>query len=328
MRWLKAVFAVFGLASLTVILSRYGFARLVNDFSMAGWRLFPLILTAIPVLACFSIAWYFSTDQRAFHKRESRIFLQLYFFKMTAISIAWNNLSPFVKVLGEPLKVMLLEKKMSRRAAIRSVVIYNLVHLIGTVAAFLIAVVLIPILYPVSPELRLGCHVLVIVFLIMTVGLYYLPHMAHRLLKKKIFRKIRAVSYWLRWSFFKIKTYFRTHKIPVSLGVLFEILGRFAEGFTFYYAFHILERPISALSAGFLDIGRALLDNALFFIPYQVGSREFGVNFLMRDVFRLDASGAVTAALFYRLVEISWIGIGYGLWIFSSRSKRSAKADM
>jgi hypothetical protein len=39
----------------------------------------------------------------------------------------------------------------------------------------------------------------------------------------------------------------------------------------------------------------------------------------------LGRANAVSAAVFYRLVEILWMGLGYIFWIIEGRSFRSSK---
>ena len=105
---------------------------------------------------------------------------------------------------------------------------------------------------------------------------------------------------------------------------LFEIAARFIEGATFYVAFRSLAQPVPALECGLLDVGRALVDNLFFFIPYQVGSREGGMLLLATGALAIPGRATVSAAVFYRLVEIFWTGIGYLLWIQDENAKRSS----
>lgn len=322
MTWLKALFSFLGFASLFYILQSYGFGNLSRDFTSIGWQIFPLSLTFIPTLLCYALAWLSVTEISSEQTQKS---LLLPFFRMTVISIAWNNLSPFVKVLGEPVKAVLLEKYISRKRAIKSVVIYNIVHLIGTVGAFLLAALLIPFLFPVTENIRWICFTLVGICLLLTLFLFTAPRWAHGALKKRRFQRLRKVSLHLRWSFHKIQFFYRNHRAALLFSVTLEIFARFVEGITFYYAYRILQQPISALSAAFLDVGRALADNVFFFIPYQVGSREWSVGFITESVLGISATGFVTAALLYRLVEIFWMILGYILWTSAGKSAKSLK---
>ena len=323
MKFFKALFTAFGCISLFILLHNYGFATLEHDLALVGWHIFPLALTFVPTLFCYSLAWFFITDRKQSSLTNAPLFIRFFFMMIT--SIAWNNLSPFIKILGEPIKAVMLTKHIERKSAIKSVVIYNIVHLIGTVGAFLLAALLIPFLFSVNHDVKVICFILVGVCILLASLLLTLPKFAHSLLKKKSFRKLRSMSLSLRWSFHKINVFYGTHQLALLAAILLEVTARFLEGFTFYYAFILLGEPISALSAAFLDLGRALADNVFFFIPYQVGSREIGVRFLLEKVLAVPAKGAVTVALLYRLVEIFWMIFGYILWTKEGSSAKSLK---
>lgn len=322
MTWLKAFFSIFGFASLFYILGEYGWANLLQDFTLINWHIIPLALTFIPTLFCYSIAWLLVTE---IPDEREKITLTGKFFSFTVISIAWNNLSPFLKVLGEPVKVILLNKKLTPRAATKSVVIYNIVHLIGTVSAFLLTALFIPLFFSVTNEIKWGLFLFIIITLFILLILFFFPAFARRTLKKKIFLRIRSLSLWLRWSFHKIQLFYRNQKQALLFAIFLEISARFLEGITFYYAFFLLNEPISITSAAFLDVGRALIDNLFFFIPYQVGSREWGVTFLLHNILQVPAKSIITAALLYRLVEILWMFFGYMLWIKEGSSAKSVR---
>ena len=321
--FLKIIFSLVGVCSLYFVLRSYGFSRLLSDIHSAGWWIVPVAFTFIPTLFCYSAAWQLCTESNK-PIRGNLFQRQLFFFRTTVISIAWNNLSPFLKILGEPIKAMLLEKHIGRRDALRSVVLYNVVHLIGTVSAFLIAAILIPLIYPVAEAMRFGCFFLVAIFCALAALLYFLPWLPIKRVQRNRWKGLRGASYWLRWSLQKMRGFYRAHSLALFAAIGFEVLSRFLEGITFFTAFRAIGAPITAGTAAFLDIGRALLDNAFFFIPYQVGSREFGVGFLMKNVFQIPMAGYVTATLFYRMVEIFWMVIGYILWIKPSSSPKSS----
>ncbi len=318
MSWLRWLFGALGFGSLAWIVHNYGLDRLTQELLRSGWYLVPLVLTFVPTLFCYSLAWQLVTGAEA--SRPGHI---LRFFRFTAISIAWNNLSPFVKVLGEPVKVTLLEEITDRKNAIRSVVIYNIVHLIGTLGAFVVAALLIPFVYPVTDTVRLSCWLSVAVFTGIAGLLFWLPRLAHGFLRCRELRSLRHAALWVRWSLHKINVFFANRGATLVAAVSLEIAARFVEGLTFWVAFQIIQEPLSLVDSSFLEVGRALTDNAFFFVPYQVGSRELGISFFLQEVLGSHAGGFVAAAFLYRLVEIAWMAIGYMLWITRRKSAKS-----
>ncbi len=312
----KWLFSLLGLISFFFILNSYGFARIADDVKNLGWWIFPLVASFIPVVSCYSLAWLIVTPGEKLSALPR-------FFRFTSISVGWNNLSPFVKVLGEPVRVLLLEKNIGRKRALASVVLYNLVHMFGTLIAFMSGAAALLIIYPVPPAFRAGFYTLLFVGATIFALLYAAPKLIRRRSggrRKKTW--IRKFSFWLLWSSAKVRLFSQLHPFRFWAAVLVEALARFVEGATFYVAFYALGDSITISQAAILDVGRALMDNLFFFIPYQVGSREAGILLLTDQVMQTGMKMAVTSALLYRLVEVLWMGIGYFLWIQSDNSQR------
>ena len=108
----------------------------------------------------------------------------------------------------------------------------------------------------------------------------------------------------------------------VLFSLSFDICARFLEGLTFYFGFILIKHPVGLLSSSLLDIGRTMGDTIFFFIPYQIGAREAGIRFYMEKILMIQSTGFVTVVMFYRLVELIWVIVGYILWLTSSKSLR------
>lgn len=311
----KIFFTALGLFSFGFILNGYGFARLAHDLAGLGWWSVPLALSWAPVVLCFALAWLLVTPELTFRH------LPL-LFRLTVISVAWNNLSPFVKVLGEPVRVVMLRRWMDSKAATRSTVLFNIVHTLGTLLAFFFGALLILLLFPVAPAIHQGFLALLVITPLLTAGLFFLPHLVRGRGRSAHRNKLVVAGFWLRWGFSKIRMFSRRYPARFWGAVLLEVAARFVEGLTFYVAFLALGEPASALVSALLDVGRALVDNVFFFIPYQVGSREGGIVLLAEHALHVSKEAAVAGAVMYRLVEILWMGIGYFLWIAETRARR------
>jgi hypothetical protein len=109
----------------------------------------------------------------------------------------------------------------------------------------------------------------------------------------------------------------------LSLALLSEVAGRSIEGLIFFVAYKSLTQPISLYDAASIDLGRTFIDNATFFVPFQIGSREAGLSLLTEQIIGAGSEKILAATLLYRLVEILWIFAGYGLWIIFSNSSKS-----
>jgi hypothetical protein len=309
----KALFSALGFGSFLFILSGYGFPRLAADIMSLGWWSVPLALSFLPTVFCYALAWLLITPELSLSHLWA-------LHRLTVISVAWNNLSPFVKILGEPVRLILLGQWLDPKAAARSMVLYNIVHVLGTLFSFFLGALALLLFFPVSEGIHKAFVSLLFIAPLLAFGLYFLPHLAKRFGGRTAKRnRIVLAGFWLRWGFSKIRMFSRRYPMRFWAAVGLEVVARFVEGATFYVAFLALHHPVSALVCGLLDVGRALMDNIFFFIPYQVGSREGGILMLAEHAVKIGS-----AAVFYRLVEILWMGIGYLLWINEERVRKSS----
>ncbi|MBF0206736.1 MAG: flippase-like domain-containing protein [Oligoflexia bacterium] len=290
----KVLFVSLGGIALFFLLKDYGGEQLLNDLKSIHSWIFLLLLTFVPTLCAYAAAWWLVTDSQ-FSLRQLPLF-----FRLTVISIAWNNLTPFLKVAGEPLKGLMLAKQLQikdrERVAWESTIVYNYVHLLGTVMAIFVAAVAVLYLisFPLTSTMKLLVMVVALVTLVMIALGLALPY--SRFLKKL------PLNFFCR------------HPYRVTIAILLEVMARFVEGLTFYLAFLILKNPLPFLDASLLEVGRTLIDNIFFFVPYQVGSREQGIFFFLTEILGRDSKGYLGAAMIYRLVEVIWVGIGYLLF--------------
>jgi hypothetical protein len=243
---------------------------------------------------------------------------------MSAASIAWNNLTPFLKVGGEPAKVFMLSPLVGQDRALRSVIIYNMIHLLGTLTAFVIAAMLIPLVFDLPSIQRSLCFTVAGIGVLGLMLMLKLPSVggSRTSAAEESGRMARAIQ-WLRQSLAEVASFYRDFTLRTFVAALLETAARFFEGLTFFVAFLFLKKPIALGVAALLDVGRTLLDTVFFFVPFQLGSREGSVLFLMQNLFGIPSDGYLTAVLMYRLVEIIWIAFGYSFWIQMGGSVRS-----
>ncbi|MEI8346447.1 MAG: lysylphosphatidylglycerol synthase domain-containing protein [Pseudomonadota bacterium] len=333
----KFIFTLLGVAALGYLVYQYGPGSLVRDLRTAGWFSLVLVLTFIPTLICYAWAWLLCSDlpgpggKALVNGKRTLIFT-----KMMAISIAWNNLTPFLKVGGEPAKVLMLKKYLGFSKALESTIIYNLIHALATLGSFILAASLLLLFYPLNPGIRFLAIIIILAGIAIGFFALFLPYLWHKwMIKTSLSLPITHKNGWRKFNWIRRtligliwtvrKTFFYYKKHPYRLGVAFglEIFARFIEGLTFYCAFYLLNHPISLVASALLDVGRTLVDTLFFFIPYQVGSREQGVLFFLENILGYSSAGYLTATFLYRFVEIVWVVIGYAFWTRSKRATTS-----
>jgi hypothetical protein len=322
---ISLLLSLFGLASIYRIGHSYGIKNILLEFSTSKYYLIVLILTFIPTLLCYSFSWLLITDHTKMKTSGGKFEKIRIFFKITVISVAWNNLTPFMKVGGEPLKYLMLKKYLSPPLAFSSTINYNVVHLISTLVCFVLASFIILLFYP--PVLKIKVFLILIILLILmflTFGIFKVNQKVDFIKRKYHFKWLRVgmlnliiLRRRLRLCLLKSPTNFF-----LSIGV--DTFARFIEGITFYSAFKIIHKPLSFLSSTVLEIGRTFVDAIFFFIPYQVGSREKGIQVLMDDLLHVPSRGFLTVSLLYRFVEFTWVIVGYAIW---GKLRTSVKED-
>ncbi len=201
----KALLGVLGLASFVYILHGYGFSRLADDLSHLGWWTLPLAFSFIPTVCCYAFAWLLITPEL-----PPASFGWL--CRLTVTSVAWNNLSPFVKVLGEPIRIRLLRTRLDGKSAARSAVLYNIVHMLGTLLSFFVGSLAILVFFSPSPGIRGALFSFLVISPLLTAALYALPPLAPRLIGRSAHRnRFGVIGCWVRWGFSKIRILSRRH---------------------------------------------------------------------------------------------------------------------
>ncbi len=339
MNWKRVgqiVLGVVGLTSLIWILKTYGVREIAGEFQKLGPWTAVLILSFLPTVVCYSAAWILVTE---FPQRPGRVTLQRLWLlsRIMVTSISWNNLTPFLKVGGEPFKWMALRKHLDSDRALESVVVYNLAHLLGTLLAFFVCALVLIVCFPAASSFEPWLWLVVLGSVLSAALIWFLPGIiVRRVLRHRSrsrsrsqprsrLRKYGLKFAWqfrrsVRWGGRNVSGYTR-----LGFAVVIEAIARWAEGLTFYVAFLAMGLSISLFESGTLDVARTIVDTGTFFVPYQLGTRESGVSFVLEHVLGRGVSGALTAVLAYRGVEIIWLLIGLAISFTASRGARESK---
>jgi hypothetical protein len=322
----KLIFSLIGLISFFFILKKYGLKNTFTELKQPAPLLLLLIFTFIPTLVCYSVSWMLATDHEKMKGNMTLLKKISLFTLYSSISIAWNNLTPFLKVGGEPLKYFMLSRHLPERDAIASTVSYNLIHLLATGISFILTSLILLLFFKLSNAVYI--FVASMTFFIVTI-VYCIYKMIRANIffraKKKHYRLLRKLSIGVRLSLKRLMKFLDEKRGIFFLSLFFDTIARFFEGLTFYYAFKLMKNPVLLISSALLDTGRTFLDTLFFFIPFQIGTREEGVHFFMEKILSISSQGFLSAVLLYRFVEIAWVFIGYCLWVISKRSFRDSR---
>lgn len=317
--FLRLLFVAIGFISLVKMIKHYGLHNLTREIEQTRFLLFILVLTFIPTLTCYSLSWLLATDHKQMDNVSSlkKMFL---FIKFTIISVAWNNLTPFIKVGGEPLKYFMLLKYLPGKTALSSTINYNIIHFMATILSFFITALTIMIFYQMSDAVHYSLIGITLIFAL----IFYMGYWLNRadFFKKNLHRWVKKALVVCKTILRQLVRFYQENPKRFYLSLTLDTSARFFEGLTFYTGFLIIKYPIKFLSSVLLDVGRTFIDTVFFFIPYQLGSREQGVHFFMEKILMINSSGFLTAVFLYRFVEIFWIFMGYLFWASSNNSSK------
>jgi hypothetical protein len=328
-RRIQLVFFALGLAFFAWLVARIGPRVILDELARTGWVFIPIVLVWGIVYVSNTIAWLAITDDAE---------APLPFWRAYAISVASfsiNYITPMISLGGEPFKVAASARWLGTRTAASSVVAFRIVHTLGQ---FIFWLLTLPIAYALLPR-TMAVRVLLGVA---SVGLLAGTALLAALLRASAIEPvivgiaIRATGIPLvgrlaravvghRASLTTIDSallrlaHERVGALALALGA--EVCGRFIAMLEYLFIARSIgveiDYPTAVLIGGFSQ----LVLNLLFFIPFEMGSKEGGLYLIFR-LLGLAPSLGVFTAIVSRLRELAWIAIGLMLiWLSGVRPR-------
>jgi uncharacterized protein (TIRG00374 family) len=328
-RKLQLALFVVGSAVFGYLVARIGPGALVADAVRTGWMFVPIVLLFGVVYLCNAAAWWLIMADEPSRPPFWRA------CTITASAFALNFLTPMVNVGGEPFKIAAVAPWLGVRRAAGSVVLYQMLHTFGLLLSFLTAVLLGALLLPRSPlmlaTLALAFAVLLALTLLLLTGhrrgvleqalnlLYRMP------LLGRVARRLEPRRATLALMDEQITAFYHRDPRRFAQALALEYLSRCV-----YMAEYLLIALSVGLHIGYLKaylIGglTQLVQNVVFFVPFEVGSKE-GTLYLLFQLLGLDPALGVYTAIVTRLRDIVWIGAGVGLVWLAGRSRAEGAA--
>jgi uncharacterized protein (TIRG00374 family) len=323
-RRLQLVLFLVGSAVFGYLVARIGPGKLLADATQTGWMFLPILLLYGSVYLCNAGAWWLTLAGEPNRPPFWRT------WAITVSGFSLNFLTPMVNVGGEPFKIAAIAPWVGMRRAAGSVVLYQMLHMFGTLLSYLTAVLLGVVFLPRTPAvlvtLAAAGGVLVALALLLLTGhqrgvLEQALNVLHRIpLLDRLARRMEPKRATLALMDEQITQFY--HRDP----------RRFVRALALEYLSRCLfmgEYLLIALSVG-LHVGylRAyvmggltqLVQNIIFFVPFEVGVKE-GALYLLFQLLGLDPTLGVYTAIVSRLRDIAWIGVGVGLvWVAGRRT--------
>lgn len=312
-RKLQAGLFVLGAAVFAYLVAQTGVGRLADDAARTGWLIVPIVCLFALVYACSARAWQLTMKTDPAKPSWWRTYAIL------VSSGALNVLTPLVNLGGEPYRIAAVTPWIGKRRAAGSVILHRMLHTLGYVMVWLTALGLAFVLLPpaAAPRLLLAVTGAVLLALIALLFFGHRRGVLERVLdwmqRVPLIRRVaarleprRAVLVELDRQ---ITDFYHRHPRRFFQAVGLEYLSR---------CIFMIELVIIAASLGVrlgylqaFAIGglEALLGNVLFFVPFELGSRE-GAFYVLFGLFGFDPQVGLYMSIVGRVREFVWIGLG------------------
>lgn len=304
-----------GAVLFALLVRRVGPSRIVDNAAAVGWLFLPILLLYAVAYACNAAAWRLTMGDGA---RPG--FWRAYAITVSGFSL--NFVTPMVNAGGEPFRIAALATWLGRRGAAGSVVLHRMLHslalLLVWLTALLLALGMLPRTTPVvAPIAAALAGVAALAALVLTGhqrgGLTRLLDLLHRVpLLHRLARSLEPRRPALVEIDRQIAGFYRASPGRFWTALGFEYLSR-SLWMVEYWLICLGVGLHATFAQAFLIGGlSSLAQNALFFVPYEMGTKE-GALYALFALAGLDPRAGVYTAIVSRARDLLWIGGGLGL---------------
>lgn len=325
----RAVFFLLAAAMFLWLISRVGAGRLAADTLAAGWMLVPIVALYGVVCTLSAYSWQIIMSDEP-GRPPFRVTLATY-----VSGLAINFVTPMVNAGGEPYKIAALAPYLGATRATGSVILHAMLKLMGFSLVWCTALVLGLWLLPHRPGLVAAQAGALVILAALALSLL-LAHRHGGL--ERLLDLLRRVP-GLRRAASGLE-----RRRSMLIGLDHQITAfyrrdpaRFWRALALQYASRcvfMLEFVLIAASLG-LHLGyvqafaigglEQLATNLVFFVPFELGTRE-GAHYLLWGWLGFDPALGVFAAVVDRVRDLLWIATGLLLIWFADRRRAPAGA--
>lgn len=326
-RRMQLLFFAAGAVALTVLVVRAGPRQLLADVEEAGWAVPAIVGVYGVVYTLNTIAWRLTMIEK-----PRLPFIRAWVVNVAAFAI--NYLTPFASIGGEPFKIVAASQWMGARNGAASVLNYRLVHMQAHILVFLTGVILAFFLLPAGTIATSLLIVLTLVLLV--IGALLLAVHREGVIERlfDLAGRIPLLSSFAirleprRSALMEVDrqliAFHRSSPMRYYGALIMEYSARVLSMLEFFIIARGVGHPVSFGTAFLIGGFSSLVVNLFFFMPFNVGSKEGGLAVIFAAL-GLPSRLGVAAAVVSRLRELSWIGIGLLLVLWTRRGAERQK---
>lgn len=321
MRFSKVLMLLFLLGGgglLGGMIGQVGLGNVLTVLSAMGWWVIPFLCLELVATLFHTAGW-----AACFQGPQLPIaFWQLWLVRLAGAAI--NQITPTATVGGEVVRVLLLEKAISRAYAVAAVMIGKLTVTMGQMVYLFIGTLYLVHRLSLPQEVQYGVYLTILLIslgLLGFIGLQRYGVLSYLMQRwARLSRYPASLSTWTQ----------RLHAIDTHLGTYYKqhpwrfvgSLGWHALGFAFvgiktYILLYLLlgDNAPDLAQAFAIAVAVEALDQMFFFVPGRLGTLE-GVRFTVLSALGIAQVYGLAFGLIGRLEQLVWSGLGlaaYGL---------------
>jgi len=315
-RRLVALLFLFGTALLVLLLHHVGLAFLLDNVRRTGWMLAPIGAVYAGVYACNALAcWLVMADLPGRPPYGKTLLIMVSGFALSSVT-------PFVQLGGEPYKVGALSPWLGTQRATGTVLSYYMLNTLSNLLTWLVAIAAVLALFRPAAPTALGLAALAAALLLLLVFVFS-RHRAGvfgaglRLLGRlPLLRRLGPLVERRRDSLLQLDEqivgFYRRSPRRFALALAIDFAGRTIGMLEYFLIARSVGVPIGFVKAFVMGSFLTLGLNVLFFMPFDLGSREGGTA-LIFGTLGLPSSLGLYAGIVTRLRWALWAAIGLAL---------------
>ncbi|NIQ00739.1 MAG: flippase-like domain-containing protein [Nitrospinaceae bacterium] len=326
-KFLKPLFLIFGLALFAWAVHKVDISRVGQLILRMGPGLLAVILSYGLVTVMDSLSWKFS-----FKAEETASIPFKSIWKIRTIGEAFNAITPFGTLGGEPVKAHLLKDQygLTYKQGVASQVVARTTILIALILFFIPGIILLTRSETIADNLKqislaglVTFTILILLFLLFQISgsLARLTSWYHRVLPHMADDTVAHVELLDQM----MSGYYKNHKGQFIKSVGFGGLGWLAGLLELFISMHFLGQTMSLPDLWVIETLSQLIRVGSFFIPLNLGTLESGVVIIFAAM-GLDADLALAVVFVRRIRELCWIGTG--LLLGGGAAFRSSKEPL
>ena len=315
-RRLVALLVLGGTVLLVLLLHHVGLDFLLDNVRRTGWMLAPIGAVYAGVYACNALAcWLVMADLPGRPPYGKTLLIMVSGFALSSVT-------PFVQLGGEPYKVGALSPWLGTQRATGTVLSYYMLNTLSNLLTWLVAIAAVLALFRPAAPTALGLAALAAALLLLLVFVFS-RHRAGvfgaglRLLGRlPLLRRLGPLVERRRDALLQLDEqivgFYRRSPRRFALALAIDFAGRTVGMLEYYLIARSVGVPISFVQAFVMGSFLTLGLNVLFFMPFDLGSREGGTA-LIFGTLGLPSSLGLYAGIVTRLRWALWAAIGLAL---------------